>query len=365
MLIGIAKPVEELGSFEIPLLSLPIEWDEVTSQGGSYRKVDLKDVDTVHGEGSSTGSWENIPTPKSGPTSASYPSTVADKEFFDESLSPDTRHACNPRFTADADFFKNVVARDIDAIQAKLDIGANIVTETLYCNTPLVLSIQGQQVEMTRWLLENNADVEYQVDGLPPLVHAVKNAQFGLSIVQLLVEYGADIRTISGPDDMNILHWAVTLGAVDSVDFLISKGADLNSTCSNRRTPLILAAEKGHVFVTKVLLANSAAIEQRSSNGGKALAWAAYNGHLETVKLLSREVVDINDSDASGLSKSIITQKILKSLANTSSRAISRQSHGSCGDRQVPHHTRCRCEQSKSRAKGHHSCAGGCYRRTH
>jgi len=55
------------------------------------------------------------------------------------------------------------------------------------------------------------------------------------------------------------------------------------------RTPLSLAAEKGHDIDVKMLLATgNVNIESKDTYGRTPLSWAAGNGHYAVVKLLSR-----------------------------------------------------------------------------
>ncbi|KAJ4367574.1 hypothetical protein N0V83_007158 [Neocucurbitaria cava] len=216
----------------------------------------------------------------------------AEEPFLEES-----RRATTEDFAA---FVAAIRGGDIEVVESKLTLGVDIERETDDGNIALVISIKEDKVDIARLLLEEGADVHHRVRRLPPIVHAVMT-NCAPQLIQLLVNHGANLNAVSGPDQMNALHWAAVEGKVDAVDFLASKGMDLNSASSKGRTSLILAAEKGHTTVAKLLLAKGAELLKRSDNGGTALAWAACNGYLDTVKYLLEEGIDVDDCDDCGL----------------------------------------------------------------
>ncbi|KAH9865433.1 hypothetical protein J1614_009016 [Plenodomus biglobosus] len=198
-------------------------------------------------------------------------------------------------------FYDNIVAGNLTAIEAALDMGANIEQECDEGVTPLALAITNLKFDAIRLLLERGAAVDHLIEGVPPIVHALGKAHEAPRIMKLLMDYGANPRIVSGCEDMNTLHWAAIFGMVDAVNFLADMGLDLDGTCSMGRTPLTLAAEKGHTMVVKLLLAKGAELARQSQNGGTALTWAAYYGRLETVRYLLEEGLDINHADNAGL----------------------------------------------------------------
>jgi ankyrin repeat protein len=170
--------------------------------------------------------------------------------------------------------------------------------------TCLIEAIMAGQLEETRVLLNNGSNVHQRANNLPPLAYAATKAIEAPKFIQLLLDFGATLHTISGSQQFNSLHWATVYGCIDAVNFLINQGMDLERTCSQGRTPLLLAAEHGHAMVAKLLLAKGAELEHRSYNGRTALAWAACNNHVDTVEYLLLEGIDINYRDNLGHSKS-------------------------------------------------------------
>lgn len=77
-----------------------------------------------------------------------------------------------------------------------------------------------------------------------------------LEIVQLLLEYGAPLN--GSLDGFMPLHLAASDGFIQGVEYLLSKGADIDSTDFQGATPLIYACFGRHYDVAKLLLENGA-----------------------------------------------------------------------------------------------------------
>lgn len=94
------------------------------------------------------------------------------------------------------------------------------------------------------------------------------------------------------------LHLASALNRVDFVELLLEHGAYVDAKSDGRWTPLVNAAEKGHVAVVAKLLAAGANVNAELSNHMTALHWASSNGHEEVVKLLlERPETKLNRKD--------------------------------------------------------------------
>ncbi|KAH9870583.1 hypothetical protein IAQ61_006059, partial [Plenodomus lingam] len=275
--------------FQLPIRSshgkmYPVIFEEeILRSKGSTVRADVDNNDL-------TGSWEKINI-----------SFHHQPHHFSEGESIPSKRASWPLMEDHDKFYDNIIAGDFAAIEAALDVHTNLERENDDGITPLVLSIIHSQFDIIRLLLEKGAEVDHPVDGVPPIVHAVENANKGPRVMQLLMDHGADPRIVSGRDNLNALHWATVFGTVDAVNFLAGIGLDLNSICSMGRTPLTLAAERGHTTIVKLLLAKGAELAKQSYNGGTALTWAANYGHLDTVKYLLEEGLDVNHLDSAGL----------------------------------------------------------------
>jgi ankyrin repeat protein len=100
----------------------------------------------------------------------------------------------------------------------------------------------------------------------------------------------------AGAEDLNAALLAASLqGDAAKVQELISRGADVNATDPDGRTPLLNAVEKGKIDSVKLLLDKNARINVKTKTGGTPLILAAGNNFPEIVKLLMDRSIDAKD----------------------------------------------------------------------
>lgn len=286
---------------------LPIRQQLVSvSDAGKDNIVILNDVPRKRGasirDDESTGSWEDIPTPED--ESIQPTATI---ETSSDKAEPAAKG--KPPSFIDVDeydaFYEAIINGDLDVIKERLDSGADIERENDDGFSPLLLALISHKVEAIQLLLERGAATYHRVGDMLPIVVALQKPETTTQVVKLLLDHGADPSSPSGPEDMNALHWAVSLNLLEIADLIASTGMDLNSIRSFGQTPLIIAAEKGHTLIAKTLVAKGADMLKGSANGGTALAWAARGGHLECVKYFLSEGMDIDNCDSYGFSERI------------------------------------------------------------
>jgi ankyrin repeat protein len=200
-------------------------------------------------------------------------------------------------------FHEAVACGVIDIVKSYIDQGVDVDLKTKNGDTPLIIAILEAQLGMASTLLEYGASVHRRANGLPPIIYAAMKGAPAPPFLRLLMDNGADPGTIHGPHHFNALHWAASAGNTAAVDFLVSTGMNLEQSCSQGRTPLLIAAANGKTAVAKLLLAKSAEAKHRSHNGGTAVTWAACHGHGDTVEYLLEEGLDLEDPDSSRISK--------------------------------------------------------------
>ncbi|MBF0628557.1 MAG: sigma-70 family RNA polymerase sigma factor [Magnetococcales bacterium] len=83
-----------------------------------------------------------------------------------------------------------------------------------------------------------------------------------------------------------LFKMAAITGVKATVMFYLQRGADVNATDGKGKTPLILAAEKGHTEVCRVLLEAGADPAFRDDDGNDALSAAVQKGHSEVESIL-------------------------------------------------------------------------------
>ncbi len=62
--------------------------------------------------------------------------------------------------------------------------------------------------------------------------------------------------------------------------------SDINPKNSNGATPLVVAAELGHIAAVRLLAESNASLDDQMLNGHTALLFAIRNGHLSIVQYL-------------------------------------------------------------------------------
>ncbi|XP_046346164.2 ankyrin repeat domain-containing protein 50-like [Haliotis rufescens] len=129
--------------------------------------------------------------------------------------------------------------------------------------------------------------------GRTPVMWAAGNGH--KEVVELLVSKGAKVSIVDRCGN-SILHSAGRGGDVEVVQYVLSHDmVDINGRGSCRRTPVMLAAEKGHIAIVKLLVdkgGDMSLVDKRHEN---ILHLACLCGQIEVVKyVLSQDIVDIN-----------------------------------------------------------------------
>ena len=88
--------------------------------------------------------------------------------------------------------------------------------------------------------------------GIAPLLQATLDTQENLSIVELLIDRGADINTTT-PDGLTALMVASIKGYKNIVVALINAGADIRKKDIFGYTATVLAARLGHTDIEEIL----------------------------------------------------------------------------------------------------------------
>ncbi len=86
------------------------------------------------------------------------------------------------------------------------------------------------------------------------------------------------------------------------VDFLLQKGAVINSLDGSDNSALMGVCFKGYTEIAAKLLDAGAEVNQRNSNGATALTFAATFGHLAIAEMLLKKGADIHIKDTRGKS---------------------------------------------------------------
>jgi len=100
------------------------------------------------------------------------------------------------------------------------------------------------------------------------------------------------------PADLNPAEQALMQsafnGKLDAVQALVSGGLSVDTTDSEKHTPLMWAAFNGHTPVVRFLLEQGAALDAKDESGRTALLYASSGPYAETVELLLKKGAEVN-----------------------------------------------------------------------
>ncbi|KAJ6660550.1 hypothetical protein lerEdw1_017547 [Lerista edwardsae] len=178
----------------------------------------------------------------------------------------------------------------VEVARLLLDSGAQVNMPADSFESPLTLAACGGHVELAALLIERGANLEEVNDeGYTPLMEAAREGHE--EMVALLLGQGANINAQTEETQETALTLACCGGFLEVADFLIKAGADIELGCS---TPLMEAAQEGHLELVKYLLAAGANAHATTATGDTALTYACENGHTDVADVLLQADADLN-----------------------------------------------------------------------
>ena len=184
----------------------------------------------------------------------------------------------------------------VEVARLLLDSGAQVNMPADSFESPLTLAACGGHVELAMLLLERGANIEEVNDeGYTPLMEAAREGHE--EMVALLLSQGADINAQTEETQETALTLACCGGFLDVADFLIKAGADIEAGAN---TPLMEAAQEGHLDLVRHLINCGANVNATTSSGDTALMYACENGHTDVAELLLQAGADLEHEAEGG-----------------------------------------------------------------
>jgi ankyrin repeat protein len=155
--------------------------------------------------------------------------------------------------------------------------------------TPLYWSLSYCEFEAAELLLKKGANANSADSfGLAPLQLAVCCKDVDISLIEHLIEKGADLNYNNTSDGLTSLHYAISCGADEVARLLIEKGANVNALADDGTSPLILAAKNDSVFIAKLLLEKGADVDWSDFKKKNAMSYANgfFNKKKKMIELL-------------------------------------------------------------------------------
>ncbi|KAL6812541.1 ankyrin repeat-containing domain protein [Trichoderma sp. SZMC 28015] len=179
-------------------------------------------------------------------------------------------------------------------LQEDMEITCNM--KDLAGDTPLLLATKMRQREVVEELLEKKASSRKRNKLKEAALHvAIRNADE--SIVQLIAAADDVYLEAKTADYFTPLLLAAEYGHLDIFKHLLGRGAKQHVRGANEQTTLHLAAKNGHVALAKFLIWNRADIECLDDGDSRPLHLAAKAGHVALVKVLLEHNADIESKD--------------------------------------------------------------------
>jgi ankyrin repeat protein len=180
---------------------------------------------------------------------------------------------------------------DVALINKLLNEGAKVdePNSGKWSATPLYWSLFDCKFEAAELLLKKGANVNLTDSfGSAPLYMAVCCEDADLSLIEHLIQKGADINYRNTSDGFTSLHHAISCGSDDVARLLIEKGANVNALADDGTTPLILAAKNDSVFIAKILLERGANVDWHDFHKKNAMSYAKgiFNKKKKMIQLL-------------------------------------------------------------------------------
>ncbi|OBT63445.1 hypothetical protein VE03_07191, partial [Pseudogymnoascus sp. 23342-1-I1] len=183
----------------------------------------------------------------------------------------------------------------IAMIQYLLAQDAALEAKDKYGQTALLIALSKLRLSLVHLLVQYGANVEVRdrYYGRTPLLLAAAVGR--VALVQILLNENVDMEAKDDHGQTALMR-AASCGHLSVVKQLVEKGAKLepDSSSSGERTALGAAAASGWKEVTEFLLQAGAILEQKSGNGSSALTTAALRGHYDVVAILLASHGNIN-----------------------------------------------------------------------
>ena len=194
-------------------------------------------------------------------------------------------------------------------VEELLEAGQDVNTVGPCDETLLVHATKAEDpdLEVVELLLAHGADVNAisrDHRGESALSYA---AARGLPLTKLLVDSGADVNIASGSG--TALTAACWKGDLSVAEFLLERGARVNTVDNSRQTALATVSREGHTKIVERLITKSAQVNRMKpawiNSSTTPLRAATWSDHTDVVAMLIDAVADLNAEDGGVLSDAL------------------------------------------------------------
>jgi len=198
-----------------------------------------------------------------------------------------------------SEIFHGAEHNELSLLQQGLAGGGDVNVSNLQGVTPLILAIKNwpQNTQMIQVLLKAGAHPNAVSSDTSPIHEAVrKNSQ---QILQMLLEHGGQVG-LTITDGKTPLHLAVQQSLFDMITFLLAKGADPRTKTQQNVSCLHFAASEGDKPTIEKFLSLGNNVNEQNANGKTPLHVAAEKNHIDAIKVLLNSGGDKRIKDSWG-----------------------------------------------------------------
>ncbi|XP_060064198.1 transient receptor potential cation channel subfamily A member 1-like [Ylistrum balloti] len=168
--------------------------------------------------------------------------------------------------------------------------------------TPLFDAVMHRQTKMAILLIEKGANI-YAEDINETLAFHFASAEELIDLLELFMATGENLYGLAGKDRLithrdnegnTALHMAILNNKLKASEYLLRKGASVNSRNGSHSAPLHMAAVNGNVPITELLLSYKAIIDRRDKEHMTAIHRAAMFNRYQIIEILLNKGGDVN-----------------------------------------------------------------------
>jgi ankyrin repeat protein len=198
---------------------------------------------------------------------------------------------------------QSCLSNQFDAAKYLIDNGADVnKPHAIYGSVPLHYSSMNNNVKLVDYLLQQGAESTFtQPERWSPLFLAAQEGH--VNVVKRLLENEKVRATINEKDKRGLTSLTISAknGKVETMNILMTFGADAMLEQREKATPLFFASQEGHLKAVETLLENSQgrlSIDQANIDGVTPLLISAQKGYLQIVKALVEAGANLVRSDS-------------------------------------------------------------------
>lgn len=189
-------------------------------------------------------------------------------------------------------FFFTIMAMAILSLSAQTN---TLLDQAFWRGNPSLSTVQGE-------IAKGNSPSEFNRNTFDPVVLAI-NAQASTEVIKFLIDQKGNEPNKLTHDGRTYIFWAAARGNIEVVEYLISKGADVNIIDSHSATAISFAASGGqqNTKIYDALIKAGSDVKQKSQEGASLLLQGIANDKdFAITNYFIAKGLSLQDVDAAG-----------------------------------------------------------------